>query len=577
MVHRTWPPALAAVLLSLSCGGGLSQAPPAAVPPVAQRQPAPLTSPPASTSDPIEALVARSQAHFDTGQAELQVGHLERAKAEFNAALDVLLESPFGARSNARLREHFDRLVDRISSYEIRALAEGDGFSEQWTEPASIDQLLDMSTFALPPPPPDLGETVASDLKATTHDIPIPPNGKVLAYIDLFKGRLRDWFQAAMQRGLPYLPMIQSVFKAEGLPLDLAYVPLVESAFKTNALSRAKAKGFWQFVAATGKEHGLRYDWYVDERSDPEKATVAAAKYLEKLHDMFDGDWHLALASYNSGPGYVLRAMKRKGADDFWEIVEQGTYLPRETREYVPMVLAAIVIGRNPAQYGFTFEPVGPAEYDRVALPGPVDLRRVAEWAGTTLDRIQTLNPELRRWTTPLRAKGYTLKVPKGTAERLHERLSEAAPEDLTALQWHTVKRGESLSTIANKLRVRRNDLAEANYLSLRSKVSPGQKLVIPRAPTTLLAARAERSTPVTESRAIDAPGASATPAVPMASNRVRTTYLVKKGDTLHGIALAFRTTVDAIKSINRLRGSLITPGDRLTVFAERRAGGVHY
>ena len=164
--------------------------------------------------------------------------------------------------------------------------------------------------------------------------------------------------------------MIQEVFRAEGLPLDLAYIPLIESAFKPNALSRAKAKGVWQFMSYTGRENGLRQDWYVDERSDPEKATVAAAKYLTTLAKMFDGDWHLAMASYNGGPGRVQRALKRGRVDDFWSLSAKRNLLPRETRDYVPMILAAVVIARNPAQYGFAVTPEPPLEYDTVTLPG---------------------------------------------------------------------------------------------------------------------------------------------------------------------------------------------------------------
>src|SRR5207237_7717261 len=189
---------------------------------------------------------------------------------------------------------------------------------------------------------------------------------------------------------------------------------LIESAFNPNALSRAKAKGVWQFMSGTALENGLRRDWYIDERSDPEKATVAAAKYLKTLSTLFSGDWHLALASYNGGPGRMQRAIKRAGVGDFWKLAEKPKALPRETREYVPMILAAIVIARNPAQYGFEFEAETAAPYEKVTLPRAVDLRRVAEWAETTIDEIQALNPELRRWTTPVGGTQDASKVPAG-------------------------------------------------------------------------------------------------------------------------------------------------------------------
>jgi membrane-bound lytic murein transglycosylase D len=337
----------------------------------------PVAAAPAPPADPVAVLIERSQRHFNAGQRELDLGHLERAKAEFNRALEVLLESPDGARSEPRVREQFDRLVDRISACEITALAEGDGFSEKPTEPASIDELLALSTFDKPTPTPAVAQAVQTDLQTTSHDIPIPLNQRVLSYVELFQGRLRSFIEDGLSRGSKYLPMIQNVFRAEGLPLDLAYVPLIESAFKPNALSRVKAKGVWQFMRGTALENGLRHDWYVDERSDPEKATRAAARYLKTLNRLFEGDWHLALASYNGGPGRVQRAMRRTGLEDFWLLSESSRYLPRETREYVPMILAAIVIARNPAQYGFEIDTSTEHAYETVSLSGPAACRRV--------------------------------------------------------------------------------------------------------------------------------------------------------------------------------------------------------
>jgi membrane-bound lytic murein transglycosylase D len=365
--------------------------------------------------------------------------------------------------------------------------------------------------------------------------------------------------------------MIQSVFRAEGLPLDLAYVPLVESAFKTNALSRAKAKGVWQFMRATARENGLRHDWYVDERSDPEKSTRAAAKYLKTLHNMFDGDWYLALASYNGGPGRVQRAMKRSRLDDFWKLTRSSRYLPRETREYVPMILAAIVIARNPTQYGFNITPDALPTVETVELSSAIDLRRVAEWTSASIDDIQALNPELRRWTTPVKSTGYALKVPQGTAEVLRARLEESAPEERVTLNWYTVRSGQSLSTIARKLKVSKADLAEANYLSTRSRVRSGQKLIIPRPPAVLMATQLDRQAPVAESRSVgaDAEYVNAAPDARQ-SGRVRLIYRVKRGDTLASIARLFKTTVASLRLWNRLSSSRIRVGDRLTVFAQR-------
>jgi membrane-bound lytic murein transglycosylase D len=529
--------------------------------------PAPV-APVAPMEDPVVTLIASSDRYFRAGQDELEQGHVEAAQQEFNRAVDVLLESEYGARTEPRLREHFDRLVDRISTYEIRALASGDGFTEKMYEPASIDELLAMSaTLGTPSAAPGLTEAVHSDLLMANHDIPIPLNQRVLSYIGLFQGRLHDFIEEGMKRGAKYLPMIQNVFRAEGLPLDLAYVPLVESAFKPNALSRTKAKGVWQFMAGTGLENGLRRDWYIDERSDPEKATLAAAKYLRTLSKLFGGDWHLALASYNGGPGRMQRALKTARVDNFWTLTETSKILPRETREYVPMILAAIVIARNPGQYGFDFEADEPVAFDTVTLPRPVDLRRVAEWTDSSIAVIQTLNPELRRLTTPIRDRNYELKVPAGTAEIVSARLTDARSADLASLNYYTVKRGDTLPIIARRLHVSRADLAEANYLPAAGRLTAGQKLMVPHEATVLMAARTDRPAPATEARSTVAhAGQLAQPSAN--SNRVKGSYAVKSGDTLTSIARLYKTTVASIKNWNpRLPGDVLATGQRLTVY----------
>jgi peptidoglycan lytic transglycosylase D len=521
-------------------------------------------------SDPVAELIALSTKHFETGERELREGHLEMAKEAFNRSLEVLLESRYGGRTVPRIREHFDRLVERISAYELTALAQGDGFTEKKYEPATIDDLLSISTFEQPPATPETKQVVSADLEETPHDIEIPQNPKVLQYIQLFSGRLKGYLEDGLSRGAQYLPMIQEVFRAEGLPLDLAYVPLIESAFKPSAVSRAKAKGIWQFMRGTGLENGLEHDWYIDERADPEKATRAAAKYLTTLHKMF-GDWHLALASYNGGPGRVQRAMKRSKRDDFWKLSASSRYLPRETRDYVPLILAAIVIARNPAQYGLNVVEPEITRTERIAIHSPIDLRKVAEWAGVSVETIQGLNPELRRWTTPVRATDYQLNVPEGTGEQVRAALAAAEPEELVSFNRYSVKKGETISTIAKKLKVSRTDLAEANYLTTKARLGAGQQLIIPRAPTTILAARTDSPAPVTESRSVDAVVASNVqpPVVESESATrgvARMTHRVKSGETLFSIARLYRTSVSALKQANRISGSAIKVGQRLTI-----------
>ena len=566
MNFRHWLPTLSVVVLTAAAGCAGKARPQTQTPkPAAAQQPQPVVPPPPPPEDPVATLINTSQRHFDAGEREFKLGHLESARKEFDRAVDVLLESPYGARTEPRMRQHFDRLIDRINAFEVTALAQGDGFSEKKYEPASIDELLKIATFPRPDAAPATADAVKADLERTAHDVDIPQDPKVLSYVELFQGRLRDYIQESLTRGAKYLPMIQSVFRAEGLPLDLAFIPIIESGFKTNALSRASAKGPWQFMKPTAADHGLKTDWFIDERSDPEKSTVAAAKYLKMLSKMFDGDWHLVLAAYNGGQGRLQRALQRARTDDFWKLSSSSRYLPKETREYVPLILAAMIVGRNPSQYGFEMAAAEPIAYEKVPVSKPIDLRRVAEWTGTSVDEIQALNPELRRWTTPVRYPDYQLKVPVGTAEQFRAKLASANADELNTLRWHTVKRGETLATIARKRGVSRTELAAANNLSTKSRVAAGQDLIIPTQPATLLATRTERAAPaVTASRPVV--GTGAVPEVTRANAAGTTYYRVKRGDTLFGIARLFDTTVEKIKSLNRLRSNAIQPGTRLKV-----------
>jgi membrane-bound lytic murein transglycosylase D len=544
----------------------------AAPPPAPAVAPAPAPAPPPQPiADPVDLLIKDSQAQFEAGEREFKAGHLEQARHDFDRAVEVLLASPFGARTDARMREHFDRLIDRISAYEATALAQGDGFAEKKYEAAPIDDLLKNAT-TFPAPKADAATTAAvkADLERNAHDISIPEEPKILSYVEVFQNRLREYIQDSLERGAKYLPMIQNVFRAEGLPLDLAYIPIIESSFKTNALSKANAKGPWQFMKGTAKDSGLHTDWFIDERSDPEKATVAAAKYLKSLSEMFDGDWELVLAAYNGGPGRVSRAVKRAGVSDFWKLSASSKYLPHETREYVPLVMAAMLIGRNPEQYGFDVAAPVLVEYEKVTIPQAIDLRRVAEWAGTTVDEIQTLNPELRRWTTPVKSD-YEMKVPKGTADRLTAKLADASPADFVTLKWYTAKNTDTLLTVGRKFAVSRADLAEANNLSVKARLHLGQSLIIPRQPATIVVARADRPAPTAvASRAVTSKAVA--PESQAGQHVAALTYRVKQGDTLSTIAQLYDTTVAKIKSWNHLSSNTVKTGSRLKIYANRPA-----
>jgi membrane-bound lytic murein transglycosylase D len=552
-------------LLPLAIAACSTRTPPAPLPAPVQL-PAPVPAAPILHGTPITIrpdritdLLATVEREFKAGQREWDEAHVEAARAHFDRALEMLLTLPGGARSEPRIAAAFDQLLDRISAYEVLALRAADGVTEATSVPAAIDELLSATMFELPKAAATTAETVAADLARLPPGIPIVPNEKVLAVVELFQGRLRDFMQAGLNRGQQYLPMIQRVFREEGVPLDLAFVPLIESAFKTNALSRASARGLWQFMEPTAREHGLNQfptgsmaNWFIDERSDPEKATRAAAQYLKTLHKMFDGDWNFALASYNAGPGRLQRAVKSSKKTDYWALTATSRYLPRETREYVPMILAAMLIGRNPTLYGFdppTAAP--PLTFETVTVPDALSLATIAEWANITVDELQALNPHLRRTVTP--AGPHPLKVPIGTSAAIQTRLASTDPA-YVKFQFHTVKRGETVTSIARRYNVTTTVLREYNDLSRTAKVKIKQIVAIPPRPARALPSSAStRPAPaVTTARAS---GAGST-----------TVYRVRPGDTLYAIARQFDTTVDMLKRLNRLSGDRINPGDRLTV-----------
>jgi membrane-bound lytic murein transglycosylase D len=507
----------------------------------------PQVVPPVALVDPTTALIDRSEKLFSQGQAELALGHMATARALFDRAMEALLDAPGGAASDPRLLTQYHRLKSRINALEAAALREGDGFTQTRTEPAVIDQLLEVATLALPEPTVETKAVVEADLATTKHDLPIENNERVQSFIELFQGNLHDFMQESLHRSAKYLPMVQEVFRSESLPLDLAYLAIVESGYKTNALSRVAARGIWQFMPATGKEYGLDQDWFIDERSDPEKATRAAAQYLKSLNNLFDGDWNMAMASYNAGPGRLQRAVKQSKIADYWELTETSKYLPKETRNYVPMIMAAVLIAKNPQAYGFEAPSAPALTFDRVTVPDALDLRTVAEWTGTTIEDIRDLNPELRRTTTPIGT--HDLKVPAGMAPVVEGKLASAAPSLFAQFARYKAKAGESLATIARRFQVTKTDLAAANNLRTTSKLKSGQSLLIPRVVTTALSAPAAPASHTATS-----------------SEHSPTTYRVKQGDTLSAIARQFDTTVNELKKWNSLTTDSISVGDRLTI-----------
>jgi membrane-bound lytic murein transglycosylase D len=315
--------------------------------------------------------------------------------------------------------------------------------------------------------------------KETEFDIPIVINGKVEHYIQYFQTTIRDKFITWLSRSEKYIPFMKNLLKEHGLPEDLVYMSLIESGFNPYAYSRAKAVGLWQFISMTGKRYGLRVNWWVDERRDPEKSTIAAAKYLKDLYDLF-ACWYLAAAGYNAGEYKIIKAIKRYQTEDFWKLTNQR-YLKRETKDYVPQMIAAALIAKDPEKYGFIDVAYQePLRYEKVKVPELTDLCLIAKACETSLEEIKDLNPELRRGVTPPNETEYEIKIPFGKKDFFLKNFEALQPLEKFQFKTHLVKKGEALKGIANHYRVDLEPLLEINHLNKTSPISKGMTLLIP-------------------------------------------------------------------------------------------------
>lgn len=311
-----------------------------------------------------------------------------------------------------------------------------------------------------------------------SYDFPVTINKQVEFYLNLFQNKQKKYFKRWLSRSGKYLPAIRHELRQAGLPQDLAYLAMIESGFNPSAYSHAHAAGLWQFIRGTGRNYGLRIDSWVDERREPEKATKAAVAYLSELYDRF-GDWHLAVAAYNAGEGKIERAIKKYNSRDFWKLA-QYRYLRLETKRYVPKLIAAILIARNPEQYGFAdIDYQQPVRYDLIKVPGRTDLRAIAVSGSTTVKELRKLNNELRKNLTPPTPGSYELKIPAGSHDQVAANMSRLHPVVTTGYKTHKVCKGETLGRISKRYRVSMTTLLKANKLRT-AKLKVGQRLRIP-------------------------------------------------------------------------------------------------
>ena len=473
--------------------------------------------------DPVGELIARVEAEFKTGQDNYRAGHLEAAKQNFDSAFNQLLGSGFDLHSDDRLQRELDRILDGINGLEMAALEQGDGLAEQKSEPAPIDE----ANEATPTVDLNIKAKAEAEIKSTHSDLPLMMTDQVAGFINYFSNRGREKFERSFARSGRYEDMIRSTLRDEGVPQDLIYLAQAESGFHPLALSRAGARGMWQFMGSRARGYGLKRSWWVDDRQDPEKSTRAAAHHLKDLYAQF-GDWYLAMAAYNSGPGTVQSAVKRTGYADFWELYRRNV-LPRETRNYVPIILAVTIMAKNPEQYGLdAVAKEKPVPYDVVKINYPIDVRLVAECVDATASDLQELNPSLLRMTTP-RDREFELHLPAGTAEKFQSAVASIPVDKRLWWRYHKVQAGETLAAISRTYRTPAKSIAEANGLQNEALI-PDTKLIIPMAP-------AKDSDKATYARRM-------------------TRYRVRKGDTVESVAADFGVPAKMVRGWNRLKGN---------------------
>jgi membrane-bound lytic murein transglycosylase D len=535
-------PGAPAPVTAVPTASGVSVAPPAGAPRAGEKADA------ADADDP------ESQAEVDKGAAELE----EMRKAEEKAGL--LPQAPgAGPRDGLAIGlDSWDPLARDLGAAQGTSI---DGAPLADPAPSGLTQLR-LAELA----------GISEDELRAKYDIPVELNDAVVAYIRFFQTDARPHFTKWLGRSTRFMPMMRGLLEKQGLPLDLVYLSMIESGFSTYAFSFAKAAGLWQFVVGTSRRYGLHTDFWVDERRDPIKATIAAARYLKDLKDRFHGDWYLAWAGYNAGEGKVDRAIRRESTRDFWRMMSKGRTLRAETKHYVPKLIAAALIAKHPERFGFKVDYEQAWDADEVYIPDATDLHVIARTAGITIDQVRDLNPELRRFCTP--PGGWNIRLPKGSKEAFVADFEKLDAGERLSFTEHKVERGEPLAKIARAYGVSEGAILRTNGLKSYRQVKVGRVLVIPMKQSArgLLAGSQleDRRTPRLQGRTAAKTVAVATAAsVRVKDDERQKTYVVKAGDTLWSIASKFSTTVDQLKRLNNLTGRRardLQVGQRLAV-----------
>jgi membrane-bound lytic murein transglycosylase D len=482
-------------------------------------------------------IIGSAEKAYRSGVDNYRAGRLDAARLDFDTAVDGMLTSGMDLKGEGQLADEFTHLLDAVNSLEMSALKQGNGFSPT-LEAAPLDAANEV-TFA---PNEALTAKVAAELKTTKSDFPLVINNYVAGFISYFTNSPggHAHLLRSLERAGKYKEMISKNLQAQGVPQDLIYLAVAESGFQPQALNaRSGAGGMWQFMP-TGA-YGLARNGWFDERFDPEKSSIAYAKYMKTLYNQF-GDWYLAMAAYDWGPGNVHRAVMKTGYADFWELYRRNA-LPGETKNYVPGIIAAIIMAKNPEQYGLDkMVPEAAVISDMVSVDYTIDLRLVADLTGASLQEIVGLNPSLLRMTTP-RDMMFDLHLPVGTKDAYADRIKDVPEDKRASWRFHVVRSGETLDGIALALHGRPSEIATVNGIDVTQNVATGDELVIPVATAA--------SSPKTQH------------------------YTVRRGDTLVTVADRYNVTVEELRSWNHLQSSTVSAGKKLNITAPVKLGPV--